>query len=461
MYNYLPHTHKVREKMLRDIELDSIEDLFKNINPKITDDNKKSVIPEGLSELEARKKLISLAKKNLSISDCISFLGGGIYNRYIPACVNTIVERSEFLTSYTPYQPEVSQGTLQVMYEYQSMICNITGMDVANASVYDGATACAEAILMASRLTKKTKALLSSTINPYYKRVIETYCYGADIELDYLPFKDGKTDINRIDKEFLESLNEYACILIQNPNYLGCIEDVFEISEICKKLKSKSLFIVCADPVSLGVLESPSKYGADIIVGDIQPLGISMAFGGPHGGFIACKSDYLRQLPGRIAGMTKDRDGERAFTLTLQAREQHIRRGKATSNICTNQALMALAATVYLSVTGPEGIKEIALISTQQAHYLADKINKISGFKILFSNFLYEFVMKIDNKIGSDKLIEELEARNILPGIRLDDKFESFKNHILVSVTEMNDINDLHSFLNGLKEISIKYKLAG
>lgn len=445
MYNFLPHTDKTRDDMLKETGLAFMEDLFSNINPEIRLKGELN-IPEGISEFEAQKKLTKLAERNLSLKNCVSFLGGGTYNRFIPACINTIIERSEFITSYTPYQPEVSQGTLQAIYEYQSMICNLTGMDAANASVYDGASAAAEAILMASRITNKEKALVASTLNPQYKAVIETYCYGEGINIEYLDIKDGKTCLNDLNPD------EYSCILIQNPNYLGCVEDVYTISEACQRLKSK--FIVCADPVSLALLKSPADYGADIVVGDIQPLGIGMAYGGPHCGFIACKSQYIRQMPGRIVGMTKDRDGQRAFTLTLQTREQHIKRAKATSNICSNQALMALAATVYLSVVGPEGLKEIATISAQRAHYLADKINEIPGFKVLFNDFLYEFIVKLDS-LSSEELIKKLEEQNILAGIKLDKYFKEFENCILLCVTEMNEVNDINRLIDSLKELSL------
>lgn len=433
--------------MLNSINLSSPEDLFKSINPEIR--LKQDLdIPDGISELEAKNKLCLLAEKNLSLSKCVSFLGGGVYNRYIPSCINTIIERSEFLTSYTPYQPEVSQGTLQSIYEYQSIICNLTGMDVANASVYDGATASAEAILMAARLTCRSKALVSSILNPDYKKVIETYCHGAGIKIHYLKHNQGKTEFNDIKSNISD---EYACILLQNPNYLGCVEDVFEISDICKKFNTK--FITCIDPVSLAIIKNPCEYSADIVVGDVQPLGIGMAFGGPHAGFMACKYEYVRQLPGRIVGLTKDRDGETAFTLTLQTREQHIRRAKATSNICSNQALIALAATVYLSVIGAEGLKEVADISVQRAHYLADKINEIPGFKVLYSDFLYEFVVKVDEKLNVNDLLKQLEEKNILAGIRLENKFDYLKNCLLVSVTEMNSVQDIDNFVDNLREI--------
>lgn len=454
MFNYLPHTEKVRQEILQEIGLNSIEDLFANINPKVRLTGIDG-LPEGISELEAQKKLSEIAQKNLTTQKSISFLGGGVYNRFIPACINTIIQRSEFITAYTPYQPEVSQGTLQVIYEYQTMICNLTGMDVANASVYDGANACAEAILMASRITKKFKALIPETINPEYKKVIETYCQSVDIDL--LPYNGGKVDISKLKEELAGKNNEYSCILIQNPNYFGCIEEVVELSEICKNIGAK--FIVCADPVSLAVLKSPSEYGADIVVGDIQPLGIPMAFGGPHGGFIACKNQYLRQLPGRIVGMTVDKDGERAFTLTLQTREQHIKREKATSNICSNQALIALAASIYLSVMGPQGLKEVAELSIQKAHYLAKKISEISGFQVLPSEFLYEFVIKVDDNIPFNALISELNESGILPGIKLEEKFESMENHLLVCVTEMNDISDIYMFVEMLQKLSSKYEL--
>ncbi|MEI7473816.1 MAG: aminomethyl-transferring glycine dehydrogenase subunit GcvPA [bacterium] len=461
MYNYLPHTDSVRSEMLQTTGLSSVDDLFANIPEAVKIDlNNKSKFPlkEGLSEMEAKKRLSELASRNLNTNKCISFLGGGVYNRYIPSCISAIVGRGEFLTSYTPYQPEVSQGTLQAMYEYQSMICNLTGMDVSNASVYDGASACAEAILMAARITKRSQILIPSTINPEYKAVIETYCYGEGIEVEYLPMKDGITDLVRLE-EFISDIesNDYACILLQSPNYFGCIEEVAKISELAHKIKAK--LILCADPVSMAILKSPADCGVDIVVGDVQSLGIPMAFGGPHGGFIACKEAYLRQIPGRIAGMTIDRDGERAFTLTLQAREQHIRRAKATSNICSNQALVALSASIYLAVMGPQGMQEIAEISIQKAHYLANKINEIQGFKLMFNNFLNEFIIKIDNSLPVKELISELENNKILTGINLEEKFDSFKNCLLVAVTEMNDTSDLYSLIGKLREISADYKL--
>jgi glycine dehydrogenase subunit 1 len=423
--------------MLKKLNLNSIEDLFSYINKEIRVSNSGMNLPEGITELEASKILSQMALMNNNTENFISFLGGGTYKHFIPACVSSVTDRCEFLTSYTPYQPEVSQGTLQAIFDYQSLICSLTGMDVSNASVYDGATACAEAVLMASRLTKKSKIFLSKSINPEYLKVIETYCYASDIEIEYLDILKGKTDITQISAQ---KIKDSAGILIQNPNYFGCVEDVFEINEIISGTGTK--FIVCADPLSFALLKNPSEYKADIVVGDFQSFGISMSFGGPHGGFIACKEAYLRQLPGRIAGLTKDKNNQDSFTLTLQTREQHIRREKATSNICTNNALMALAATVYLSVMGPEGLKEVLNLSIQRAHYMAEKLNKIPGFKILFNNFLYEFVLKIDG-ISPETFIKKMAEEKIFIGINLEDKFPEMQGCLLVCVTEMNRVEDI------------------
>jgi glycine dehydrogenase subunit 1 len=445
LHNFLPHTDETRQEMLNEIGLSSIEDLFSNIPAEAKKYNDLN-IPEGLSELEAKKRLIELANKNKTARDCISFLGGGTYNRYIPSCINTIIQRSEFITAYTPYQPEVSQGTLQVIYDYQSMLCNLTGMDVANASVYDGATACAEAVLMASRITKKSKALISYALNPDYKKVIETYCYGAGIEIEYICHSEEQSDVRICFDN--KNLDDYACVLIQNPNYFGCVENLVVISEKVKNSKAK--LIICADIVSLAVLKNPSEYNTDIVVGDLQQLGLGMNFGGPHCGFIACKTEYLRQIPGRIVGLTKDRDGNDAFTLTIQTREQHIKREKATSNICSNQALMALTATVYLSVIGAKGLKEVANISIQRAHYLAEKLSEIKGIKVLYPDFLNEFVIKVES-VSADELIKKLEAENILAGINLGKKFKELENCILLAVTEINEVHDIDKFVKIVK----------
>ena len=349
MKNFLVHSEDVIAQMCDEIGIKSVEELFKQIpsNVKIKGLN----LPEGISEMEVQRKIKRCAKSNKS--DYISFLGGGIYNKFVPACISQIANRFEFNTAYTPYQPEISQGTLQIMYEFQTMICRLTGMDISNATVYDGGSACAESILMACRITKKYKACVVGHINPEYKTVINTYSHPQNIEIDWI-------------EELPSDTSKYACILYQTPDYYG------EIIEPVKK--DDCLLIVCTDVSSLSILKPPSEYGADIVVGDIQSLGIPMNYGGPSAGFIACREKYMRQLPGRLAGRTLDKDGKQAFCLTIQTREQHIKREKATSNICSNQALVGLCSALYLSVMGEKGFYQAGYLSTKNAHNLANKL---------------------------------------------------------------------------------------
>lgn len=418
MNNFLAHNDQTRKQMLESISTSSIEDLFSKI-PQVAR-VKELDLPEALSEMQAQKAVKSLAKKNNT--DIISFLGGGVYNHFIPAAISQVAQRFEFITAYTPYQPEISQGTLQVMYEFQSMICNLTGMDVCNASVYDGATACAEAILMSSRVTKRFKVLVSEALNPQYKEVIRTYTDAIGISIDWVDTKDYKTDLN-IESKI--NTGEYACVLLQTPNYFGSIEEI----NLSEKLQStNTLFVVCVNISSLSILKAPSEYGADIVIGDIQPLGIPASCGGSHGGFMACKEKLMRQLPGRIAGKTLDSDGKQAFTLTIQTREQHIKREKATSNICSNQALMALCATLYLSLLGEKGFKQVGIASSTNAHKLSEMLSK-KGIKTLNKDFYNEFVIEVEN---ADKFLSNLKEKNIIGGLKLDEK------RILIAATEMN-----------------------
>ena len=388
-----------------------MEDLFSHLPIKM----KSLDLPVGISEMEAQKKVRALAKQNKT--DYISFVGGGCYNKFVPAAIGQVANRFEFLTAYTPYQPEISQGTLQIMYEYQSMICMLTGMDVANASVYDGGSACAEAISMACRISKKQSALVSNKLNPEYKEVVKTYTWGAGINVEWFD-------------ELPENTGDYACVLLQNPDYYG---------EIRQLPQTDSLLIVCTTPDSLSVIKPPVE--ADIVVGDIQTLGIPMSFGGPHAGFMACKEKYMRQLPGRLSGKTVDADGKTAYTLTLQTREQHIRREKATSNICSNQALIALEATLYLSLLGENGFKEAGIKSAQNAHLLSDKLAEI-GIKTETKNFYNEFVINLAN---SDDALKKLKNNGILGGIKLDN------NRILVAATEMNTVEEINKYVDTLK----------
>ena len=412
MKNFLVHNDEVKQEMLESIGVASIEDLFKQIPEKAR--MSELNLNNALSEAETQRSVKSLAKKNNT--DYISFLGAGTYNKFVPACISQVANRFEFLTAYTPYQPEISQGTLQVMYEFQTMICRITGMDISNATMYDAATACAESLLMAVRISKKNKVLVSEKLNPEYVDVIKTYCWANEIDLEFFD-------------KMPENTADYACVLVQNPDFYG------EISEI---QKPECLLVVCVDISSLGILNPPEC--ADIVVGDIQTLGIPMEFGGPHAGFIACREKFMRQIPGRLAGRTVDADGNPAYCLTIQTREQHIKREKATSNICSNQALVGLCATLYLTVMGEKGFRQASYLSTKMAHKLSEKLAE-KGIKTLNKNFYNEFVIEVSN---SDEFLAKLKANGILGGLKLDN------TKILVATTELTTENDLELYISGI-----------
>lgn len=414
MKNFLVHDEDTRAEMLDSIGLKRIEDLFKQIPQAARLNGLQFSNP--ISEMECQKRIKTLAKKNKT--DYISFAGGGIYNKFIPAAISQVAGRFEFLTAYTPYQAEIAQGTLQVMYEFQTMMCRLTGMDIANATVYDGATACAEAILMAVRIAKKNKVLVSEKLNPEYLKVIKTYTWAGGIEVEYF-------------SEFPENTSEYAAVLIQTPDYYGEIAEIKPVD---------CLLIVCCDVSTLSILKTPAEYGADIVAADIQTLGMPMSFGGPHAGILACKEKYMRQLPGRLAGRTVDKDGNQAFTLTIQTREQHIKREKATSNICSNQALMGLWAALYLSLLGEKGFRQAGYLAAKNAHVLSDKLAH-KGIKTLTKNFFNEFVIEVTD---SDKFLVNLKSRNILGGIKLDGK------KILVAATEMNTDEEIDLYVKSL-----------
>ncbi len=412
MKNFLAHTDEIRKQMLDEISLASVDDLFKQIPVKFKDFS----LYNPKSEMEAQKEIKKLARKNKT--EYANFLGGGVYNKFIPACVNYVAQRFEFLTAYTPYQPEISQGTLQIIYEYQTMISRLTGMDIANASMYDGGSACAEAILMAHRIAKgkKNKALVSNLLNPEYKEVVKTYTWAQGIEVEWFD-------------ELPENTVDYCCVLVQYPDYFG---------EVRALIKPDTLFIVCANLAALAVIKPPVE--ADIVVGDVQPLGVPMNFGGPHAGYMACKEAYMRQLPGRLVGRTVDADGEQAFTLTIQTREQHIKREKATSNICSNQSLVALSATLYLSLLGEKGFREASVLSANMAHALSKMLNG-KGIRTMNKNFFNEFVVEVED---ADKYLATLKEANILGGIKIDDR------RILVCATEMNAEEEILDYIEAL-----------
>ena len=413
MKNFIAHTEEIRKEMLEAIDYaSSLDDLFKQIPVKI----EQFKLNKPLSELEVQKKIKTLAKKNKTEYAC--FIGGGVYNKFVPAAIDYIAKRFEFLTAYTPYQPEISQGTLQVIYEYQTMISRLTGMDIANASMYDAASACAEAILMSHRIGKgkKNKVLISNKLNPEYFETIKTYLWAEGI--DYETFDN-----------YPENIGDYCSVLVQYPDYWG------EINEI---KKTDTILIVCANLSALSIIKPPIE--ADIVVGDIQPLGIPMSFGGPHAGYMACKETYMRQMPGRLVGRTVDKEGNQAFTLTIQTREQHIKREKATSNICSNQSLIALMATLYLSLFGEKVVKQTGIISANLAHALS-RMLKGKGINTISKNFFNEFVIEVEN---ADEFLNKLKENNILGGIKIDDK------RILVCTTEMNTQEDIVNYIEAI-----------
>ncbi|MDP8232818.1 MAG: aminomethyl-transferring glycine dehydrogenase subunit GcvPA, partial [Candidatus Zophobacter franzmannii] len=410
---YISNTDIERQEMLTEIGVSTIKELLQPIPEKLMVKGLLN-ISEPISEMEILKKVNRLANKNTCSFGANSFLGGGVYDHFIPAAVDSVVSKPDFFTAYTPYQAEISQGTLQYIYEYQSMICNLTGMEVANASMYDAASAIAEAILMAVRKTRMNKAVISGTIHPNYKEVIKCYTEGIGIELVYTDTKDGVIDIASL-KDAVD--DKTACVILQTPNFFGNIEDAFAVEEIAHS-NPKTLFIVSVDPIGLSILNSPAEYKADIVVGEGQALGNAAYYGGPLFGFFATNSiKNARTMPGRIVGGTLDSDGKKAYCLTLQAREQHIKRVKATSNICSNQSLCILAATVYMSLMGKEGLKEVATQSIIKAHYLANEITKLDGFSLAYPNatFFKEFV--INTAVPATKIVCELAKHEIYAGI--------------------------------------------
>ncbi len=443
---FISNTDKERKEMLAAIGANKFEDLINHIPDEFVI-NKLCCLEKGYSELEITRKMHALAAKNINTNLANSFLGGGIYDHFIPAAVDHIVLRPEFHTAYTPYQAEVSQGTLQYIYEYQTMIAELTGMDISNAGMYDGGTSAAEAILMAARKTKKMKAIIAGTVNPLYKEVFKSYTEGVGIELIYAPAKNGTVDLDAL-KDLVD--DDTACVLLQTPNFFGNIEDSFMIEEITHSAK-KALFIVSVDPISLAVMNSPAEYKADIVVGEAQSMGNAQNYGGPLLGFLATHSKQARSMPGRVVGGTLDADGKRAYALTLQAREQHIRREKATSNICSNDALCGLATTVYMCLMGRKGLEEVATQSTTKAHYLANKICSLDGFEMAFDKpFFKEFAIK--TPISADKIITSLGKKSIFPGIDL--KQFGQENTLLIAVTEKKTKAHLDELVNALMEVT-------
>ncbi len=420
-YKYFPHTDEDIKKMLQRIGVESLDELYADL-PAEVKLGRDYDLPEQMSEIEVRKLFSQLAEKNTTL---ICFAGAGIYDHYSPSLIPQIIGRSEFLTSYTPYQAEISQGTLHYIFEYQSMMTELTGMAVSNASMYDGSTATAEAVLMAVANAKKTKrVLVSATLDEKIMKVVETYAHFQNITIDIIPANEGVTDKQKLKEMLAEA--PAAGVVMQQPNRYGIIEDFTGVADECHN--NKALFIINSVAADLALLKTPGEWGADIAVGDGQSLGIPMSFGGPSVGYMCCTEKLMRKMPGRIVGKTIDADGKRAFVLTLQAREQHIRRQKATSNICSNQSLMALYVTIYMSLMGKEGIKEAAQMSCDGAHYLYKNLIADSRFTPAFDKpFFNEFCVNYSGDI--DALLDRLAKNGILGGVKVDD-------HLMIAVTE-------------------------
>ena len=440
MTSYIANSTDEQKATLAYLGLESFEDLYSSLSEAVKLQEPLN-ISRGISELEVRQVIQEMAEKNVVFPTI--FRGAGAYRHYLPAIVKAVGTKETLVTAYTPYQPEVSQGILQSIFEYQTMICELTGMDASNASVYDGATACAEALTMCDE-RNRTTVYVSETLNPEYLAVIKTYCYGANRKLVLIPEKAGYTDL-----EFLATnLNEESsCVLIQQPNFYGLIEDGEKINQAIKAVGGR--FIMCVNPIFTAIGKTPREYGADIAVGDGQPLGLGLNFGGPYLGFMACTSELARKLPGRIVGETKDIEGKRAFVMTMQAREQHIRRERASSNICSNQALCATIAACYLAIMGPRGLTQVSQQCLSKAHYLAKEITKIKGFDLVFKGeFFHEFVTTCP--IDAKELMAKLVAYGILGGYVLENEHQ---NNILWCCTEVISEQEIEKLLKAIKEI--------
>ena len=438
MFKYFPHTEEEIKEMLRVAGVDSLEELYSDVPESIRFKGDYD-IPEAKSEIELRQLLESFGLLNDQLT---SFAGAGVYDHYTPAVIPNIISRSEFLTSYTPYQAEISQGTLHYIFEYQSMMAELTGMDISNASMYDGTTATAEAAIMAMNAGKKcTKVLASRTVDPKTMQVVETYAkyHGFDIEM--IDEKDGTTDRENMRRRLAEG--GVAGVILQMPNYYGIVEDYTGFADDIHE--NKALMIMNSVAADLAVLKSPGEWGADIAVGDGQSLGIPMSFGGPSVGYMCCNEKLIRKMPGRIVGLTKDNRGQRAFVLTLQAREQHIRRQKATSNICSNESLMALYVTIYMSLMGKEGLKEAAELSYAGAHYLCDELLKTGRFTMAYDKpFFNEFCVRYDGDI--DALQERCIAAGYLAGVKIDE------HTLMLAVTEKRQKHEIDELVELMKE---------
>lgn len=436
---YIPHSDTDREEMLATIGAKSIDELFREIpaNLRVQGDLN---LPPALDEHRLYAHLAEISKKNVNLMDVTCFLGAGIYDRYIPATVGATIARGEFLTAYTPYQPELSQGYLQTIYEFQSMVAEIYGMDIANASMYDGATSMAEAAILAYGIKGRTKIVVSGAVHPHYRQVLDTYCWSMGLHVETITHADGATtDLSAVDEEA-------ACIIVQYPNFFGTIEDLNAVRKAADA--AGAMMIVVADPIACALLKPPGHFGADMVVGEGQPMGVAMGLGGPMVGLFACKTDLVRRIPGRIVGRTTDHEGRSGFVMTLRTREQDIRREKATSNICTNEALMALAATIYMEALGKNGMTKVAEGSVRNTQYAIKRLSE-SGAKVKFNGKVFgEFVIELpkDAVAVRDALLE----KGILAGLPLGSYYPGMDNCLLVAVTEIRTKAEIDRFATEL-----------
>jgi glycine dehydrogenase subunit 1 len=428
---YIPNTPEDQQAMLAAIGVASVEDLFAAVPAELRLQRELN-LPPALGELELTEHLGKLAAENESCSQAACFLGGGSYDHFIPAVVDFVAARSEFYTAYTPYQPEASQGTLQAIFEYQTLITQLTGMDVSNASLYDGGSAMAEAVLMARSATgRRGRVVCTQSVHPEYRQIVATYLANLDTELVTVPASEGTVR----NEDLAAAVDDRtACVVVQHPNFFGCLEDVRACGEIARQ--AGAMFVVAVDPISLGLLARPGEYGADIVVAEGQSLGNPMSFGGPYLGILACREQLVRRMPGRLVGQTVDRRGNRCWVLTLQTREQHIRREKATSNICTNQGLLALRAAVYLAAMGPHGIRSVAELCVQKAHYALERLTAAGMLRPAFDRPVFkEFVVRADDGRVEQRL-QRAFGEGLLAGVPLDRWYPELADCFLVAVTE-------------------------
>ncbi|WP_010650852.1 aminomethyl-transferring glycine dehydrogenase subunit GcvPA [Oceanobacillus massiliensis] len=446
-FRYLPMTESDKTEMLQTVGVQSTDELFSDIPASVRFQGELK-LKKPANEYKLKRELTEMAGKNANLKQYSAFLGAGVYDHFIPSVVDHVISRSEFYTAYTPYQPEISQGELQAIFEFQTMISELTAMPVANSSMYDGGTSLAEAVNLSAAQTKRKKVLVSAAVHPESRAVIDTYARGQNIEVVEIGLQEGLTDLEHLKRELDETI---AGVVIQYPNFFGNIEPLEKVQQLIKQQK-KTMFIVSSNPLALGYLTPPGEFGADIVVGDTQVFGIPAQFGGPHCGYFATTEKLMRKVPGRLVGQTKDEDGARGFVLTLQAREQHIRRDKATSNICSNQALNALASSVAMSSIGKHGLRKMAALNMQKARYAKARM-KEAGLEVVSEHAIFnEFVVKLSKPVT--EINENLFEKGIIGGYDLERDFKDLKGHMLVAVTEIRTKEEIDTFVKELGDIN-------